>query len=286
MGNNNSNGPSIVNDFENIACCGRSKKGTKSFLQLLEDSDDSLIWQAQSWMGLEGQTRGRRATLPDGEGMAFPFDPSNTFGPSSTDSSTGEQTSLNVLYDGMVPTALPKGIIHFIGTGGLSDSSGNSGGGKWQNPAESGEIFVTRSSSGDQGPASDAVGDRGRCSSTNKSKSEQWWQIDLGKARKCCISAYALRHGDVDPNTSLRHWQLQASNDCKSWTALMQHGQHRGHGNACGDGALDAAFGAAAWQVLGCPDYFQYFRIVDTTSLVGRPIHLSGFELYGRASSA
>eukprot|EP00947_MAST-08B_sp_MAST-8B-sp1_P005190 g5190.t1 len=172
---------------------------------------------------------------------------------------------LNATRMAPAPGTGGEGIIHWIGT--------NEGTEPWSNPAEVGQMVVTRSSDYKWGgKASDAVGDRGRRCCTEDLRG-QFYCFDLMEY-EACPNRYGLRHGHDQPRDSLRHWRLDASNDGVKWRCLREHSDEM---------ALHGAYASASWNLHPQAGFFRFFRVVQTGPCSNGcdNMFLSGFELWG-----
>eukprot|EP01084_Bolivina_argentea_P002828 5246_1 len=165
-----------------------------------------------------------------------------------------------------------NGIIYHIGS--------NRGQRAFANPVNAG--FIKISSSGWACPAGWGFGkiedilERKKdlfycCSDFYVAK--PWFIIDFEANVKIKPTKYTLRH-DKYLGNCLRNWQFSGSNDGKNWNVLKQH--HN-------DNSLNKVFESDTWNVNGCNECYQMFRIYMTTRNNSKKWNLccSGFEIYG-----
>lgn len=110
---------------------------------------------------------------------------------------------------------------------------------------------------------------------TSADFTEAWWQIDLLR-RRVKLTGYSIRDGLNVSNQSpqmIRDWDLQASDDARSWLTIRQHRL---------DQNLSAPWIAATYDVVKTRA-FRYFRVIMRNRNAGLTqfLFLSGFELYG-----
>merc|ERR1712137_872004 len=76
--------------------------------------------------------------------------------------------------------------------------------------------------------------------------------VDLGEGRALYAESYCLRTDSYDD--ALRNWELQASNDTKTWVTLKRHEE---------DSSLDTtSMSVAAWPLAqDTAAYYRHFRI-------------------------
>ena len=109
------------------------------------------------------------------------------------------------------------------------------------------------------------------------SEADSWMAVDLGEGRALIADHYCLR-SDQNPSYTLRHWDLQGSNDDQVWTTIRRH---------VNDTSLSiASMSVAAWPIDQAGDAIAYrhFRIQQTgnNSRGSKYLTCAGIELYGR----
>ena len=139
--------------------------------------------------------------------------------------------------------ALPRGVVHFVGTRGRTRP--------FTNPVRARMLSVTwrgaHNANALLGP--DRLADLGgasECFTANEPGA--WAEWDLGEDRRVAATGYALRHGAKRDHWLLRCWMLEATNhppamgERREWTTLSRH-----H-NDC---SIAGSYGAACVQVAG-----------------------------------
>lgn len=159
-----------------------------------------------------------------------------------------------------------NGFLYWIGTSGGTK--------EYSNPALDNKIEVTRSSNDPSGrdDVRYAAGREVKRCLTNNSPN-QWYMFDL---REYSISPthYSIQNWETGSHT-LRNWELQGSNDAKTWVTLKEHKN---------DASLVERKGStASWPIDPVEAAFRYFRIYQTgkNSSGNDYLMLSGFEIYG-----
>ena len=121
----------------------------------------------------------------------------------------------------------------------------------------------------------------GKTECNTRDKRRQWYAWDL-KTYEVAPTRYSLRHGNSDPDYSLRHWRLEGSDDGETWTTLSTHSDD---GSLGGKGPGEyGGFKTASWELPGLARrFFRHFKIVQTGKNSSGYDHLwiAGFELYG-----
>ncbi|KAJ4454915.1 hypothetical protein PAPYR_10262 [Paratrimastix pyriformis] len=168
-----------------------------------------------------------------------------------------------------------RGLFYYLGTQGRTQP--------WRNPAEAGWVITTRSSSWDDGGASDALG-REQCDCCTGDEPNAWWQVDLGAERLFRPTRYTLRHSNAPADVvhRLQSWRLEGSVDGAegNWRTLDEHTNEPNAIPARVDAmvtftvAPERAFPARRFRVLmtgPSPSGFHY-------------LVLGGLEMYGSLS--
>jgi hypothetical protein len=106
----------------------------------------------------------------------------------------------------------------------------------------------------------------------------QWVCVDLGRDLRLELQQYTVSHWRGGPGNSLRNWELQGSDDGRTWTPLRKHSA---------DSSLTARCSTVTFKVPRPappqPKSFRMFRIFMTgpNSLNNDILVCSGLELYG-----
>lgn len=190
-----------------------------------------------------------------------------------------------------------KGLIHFIGTKGFTNTYFNPGKdivtslGNSVSTTQPKSIVVNVS----RGTGKDATVVSNDASATtvlntandyygSSNIPSSWWGVDLGENRSMIVDHYSLRQ--YVGSFMLCNWSLQGSNDGKRWIDLQRHDNDNslieGHRNGCHSWPVETL-------VHGMPPTgFRYFRILqhgknagDGNSISDVLYCLMGFELYG-----
>eukprot|EP01083_Nonionella_stella_P316329 1146449_1 len=154
-----------------------------------------------------------------------------------------------------------NGIFYAIGTGFGEE--------EYQNPAESGLVDVITPGMS-VGKSSSFIG-RSNAKTYTADEEGSYFSVDL-KKHKVKPTAYTLKNSYWD-GSSLKHWNLEASNDGKTWICLKKHESED----------LEGEYTSHTWTLSDMTQFYSFFRIVMTGESHEGNWHLccSGMELYG-----
>lgn len=158
------------------------------------------------------------------------------------------------------------GLFYWLGSrGGMT---------AWRNPAEADYVEVTASSLASSPPSKPASALCGRetVRCVTQPKPNQYFLVNL-KRYKLQPTHYTMRHYDSWDTEALRNWQIEGSNDGRSYDVLREH---------INDKRLNKIGATATWS-LPVKKSYQFFRIRQTgpNSNDNHYLSLSGLEMYG-----
>lgn len=167
-----------------------------------------------------------------------------------------------------------NGVLYYIGSAGGTRA--------YVNPYESGDVGVTWSSV-EAGVMEYFVNNQymnTRCGTKNVSGS--WMMVDLGAARRLCVSHYSLRHdvyySYIYGGHFLRNWVLEGKVDDSAnsaWVVLRAH---------VNDASINRSGATFSWSINNSGHQtYRYLRIRMTgvNSTGNHNMVCSGIELYG-----
>eukprot|EP01084_Bolivina_argentea_P023964 44752_1 len=137
-----------------------------------------------------------------------------------------------------------NGILYGIGTNFDSKQ-------EYKNPALSGLIDVVSSEMSEGKPYQFIGRDKGNA--YTKDKKQSFFYINL-KKYKIRPNAYTLRNSDYG-NYYLKEWNLEGSNDGKSWYCLKKH---------TNDTSLKGEYKSHTWILNDINQFYSFFKIQMT----------------------
>ncbi|KAL0485285.1 E3 ubiquitin-protein ligase HECTD [Acrasis kona] len=157
-----------------------------------------------------------------------------------------------------------NGILYWLAT--------NYGTEKYHNPCSRGLVEVTHTAQIEWGSPYDLIS-HVPCSCNLVSQTNSTVNIHF-KTISISPTTYTLRHTSSRDTECLRSWNLEASIDNIDWVTLSTHVQ---------DTTLDGRSGTGSWSLTQGDQYFNYFRIVQTSANSSNNMFLSmaGLEIYG-----
>mmetsp|Transcript_53535 Transcript_53535/g.125895 ORF Transcript_53535/g.125895 Transcript_53535/m.125895 type:complete len:382 (+) Transcript_53535:544-1689(+) len=160
---------------------------------------------------------------------------------------------------------VPSGIIFYLGC--------HTGTTMWENPALTGVVKASRSSSG-TGEAS-AIAARGDAMAATKEEPNAWWTLDF-ETFWVSPSSYVLWVHSSMAHAAPRSWTLEASQCGVFWTTLVEHK---------GDLALSKFTLMGTWPIdkkAPQPGYrFLRVRMTGPNAAGGQSLSIAGLEMFG-----
>eukprot|EP00667_Euglena_gracilis_P003362 EG_transcript_3374 len=144
-----------------------------------------------------------------------------------------------------------NGILYWIGC--------NYGTAEYRNPADLGLVTVAASSC-EHGHVNHAVAhplfSPKHQTFMTESVPGSWLSLFLGVQYVVCPTAYTLKNCIITPCHALANWDFQGSRDGATWVTLKSHRDDRM--------LLPGRGSIWTWQIEGCKQYFNRFRIFTT----------------------